>query len=97
MANVSKERSRAAAELGKHRNKGKERRSAEKTRTTQSYLRAVIAAIGPEDVSAISTAILERARAGEKDACEWVGKYLMGGGRYTPDDALYPPSVRRTR
>lgn len=70
---------------------------AKRTRTERDYLRAVVDAISTDDISDVVAEVLRQAKAGDKDARDWLGKYVLGGGKTPLAEVQREPLIRARR
>ena len=66
-----------------------------KSRTAQSYLRAVVDEIDMDDVRAVARTVIEKALKGDAKAIDWIGKYVLGNGRISLIDLSSPSILAR--
>jgi hypothetical protein len=87
----------------KHPTTEPKRKSAKRLRNERDYLRAVVAAIGSEDVKRVAAQIVADAESADdakvvNAAREWIGKYLLGNARTPLDDLQHkPPGIVKRR
>ena len=84
---------------GEHRKPATQARR--RRRTERDYLRRVVEVFGEDDVEQIVQAIKADAIDGDVKvraaAREWIGKYILGGGRVPLDDIDRLPAIIRRR
>ena len=70
-------------------------------RTERNYLKSVVKAVGTNDVHAVAQAIVADALQGDEKcrnaAREWLGKYVLGGGKVSLEDIAYPQVITKRR
>ena len=69
-------------------------------KTTERHLLKEMLTVLEQDPSALkelTTKMLGLARAGDKDAAAFIGKYLLGGGKIALDELYHPPAIRPSR
>lgn len=82
-----------------------DKRLAKRKRTPREtdYLRSVVGAVKQDDVRKVVLAIVQDAVGDGVDvkkvnaAREWLGKYILGGGRVQLQDVDCPPVIVKTR
>jgi hypothetical protein len=50
-----------------------------------------------ETLDQIYTSLAARAKNGDQNALDFIGKYLLGGGKISLDDLYSPPVIRKGR
>lgn len=94
MSDTPEKRRLANLKLGPE---ARRRKAAEKRRTEREYLLALVEELSTNDVREIARAVVEQAKGGDKDARDWLGKYLFGAGRLSPTELYHPSMIRKTR
>jgi len=66
-----------------------------KRRTSEKYMQAVVEEIGTDAVRDVVRVILEEAVDGNRDAWNWLGKFVLGGGKISLSDLASPGILKR--
>lgn len=77
--------------------KVKRERATAKRNSEREYLRAIIENFTPQDAVEIVKTIKAKAREGDKDAWNFLGRYVFGNGKVSLDDVVSPPMIRKSR
>lgn len=67
-----------------------------KARTAQSYLKAVVGQITRAQMKALANKVMEQAMKGDPKAREWLGKYVLGNGKFDLRDLGAPSILKRS-
>ena len=51
----------------------------------------------PGCMASLIETMLGKAKAGDKDAAAFIGKYLLGNGKIALDEIYNPPLIRKSR
>jgi hypothetical protein len=66
-----------------------------KRRTSEKYMQAVVEEIGTDAVRAVVQKILEEALDGNRDAWNFLGRFILGNGKISLSDLASPGILKR--
>lgn len=94
----SKGRLSQAAGLAKGPEQHRKNKRVRKT-TERTLLQQLVGELDRDSsvLERISSSLLAKAEAGDKDALAFIGKYLLGNGKVSLDELYNPPLIKKSR